>query len=222
MVIVLESTGDEPLDLAVVQDTVGRLSKIDQIPRGAVLVAATGGEHIAITIPEQRSLLAEMILARLDHDSSTAHGHFIAGVSRALHDLSAAHREAMACVRLARISGMPGKVITAGELGAMRFLFAVDDPAPLREYVTEQIGALLAQESGREATLFTTLRAYLNASGHHPTIAATCHIHASTVKYRISRLEFVLERKLNDPQARFELQLAIALFDFLWAVGLGS
>ena len=222
MVIVLESTGDEPLDLAVVQDTVGRLGKIDQTPRGAVLVAATGVEHIAITIPEQRSPLAEMFLARLDHDSSPAHGHFIAGVSRALHDLSAAHREAMACVRLARISGLPGKVITAGELGAMRFLFAVDDPAPLREYVTEQLGALLEQESGREALLFTTLRAYLNASGHHPTISATCHIHASTVKYRISRLEAVLGRRLNDPQARFELQLAIALFDFLWAVGLDS
>ena len=44
--------------------------------------------------------------------------------------------------------------------------------------------------------------------------------HTSTVKYRISRLEALLERRLTDPKARFELQLSIALLDFLWATGL--
>jgi DNA-binding PucR family transcriptional regulator len=128
----------------------------------------------------------------------------------------------MACVRLARISGIPDKVISASDLGAMRFLFSLEDPAPVREYVAEQLGVLLDHEAGKEAALFVTLRAYLNASGHHPTIAARCHIHPSTVKYRISRLEAVLDRRLNDPQVRFELQLAVALLDFLWAVGIES
>ncbi len=222
MVMVLESTADEPLDLAVVQDTVGRLGTNDHTPRGAILVAATGIEHITITLPQRRSALAEMILARLEDTGNAAHGRFIAGVSRPLHDLGAAHREAMACVRLARLSGTPSKVISASDLGAMRFLFAIDDPGPLRDYVTEQLGTLLDHEAGRDTPLFTTLRAYLNSSGHHPTISATCHIHASTVKYRISRLEAVLGRRLNDPQVRFEIQLAVALYDFLWAADLGT
>lgn len=221
-VIVLESTADEPLDLAVVQSAVRRVSNATAAQRGAVLVAATGVDNIAVTIPSQRVGLAEMLLTQLRVPNGAATTRFIAGISRSSRDLGAAHREAMACVRLARISGVPDKVISAGDLGAMRFLFSVDDPAPVREYVAEQLGTLLDHEAGKDAPLFGTLRAYLNASGHHPTIAATCHIHPSTVKYRISRLETVLDRRLNEPQVRFELQLAVALLDFLWAVGLDS
>ncbi len=219
--LVLEFPADEPLDLSVVQDVVGRLSPHDDAHHGAVLVAATGVDHITLAIPERRSALAAQVLARLDDTTGPTGARFIAGISRPLRDLGAAHREAMACVRLARLSGVPGKVISATDLGAMRFLFAVDDPAPLRDYVTEQLGTLREHEAGRDAPLFGTLRAYLESSGHHPSIAAACHIHASTVKYRISRLEAVLGRRLSDPQVRFELQLAIALYDFLWAAGLG-
>jgi sugar diacid utilization regulator len=222
MVIVLESTADEPLDLAVVQSAVRRASNVNAGQRGAVLVAATGVDNIAVTVPSQRSGMTETLLAHLRDGNDAASARFIAGISRSSHDLSAAHREAMACVRLARISGIPGKVISAGDLGAMRFLFSLEDPAPVREYVAEQLGALLDHEAGKESPLFVTLRAYLNASGHHPTIAARCHIHPSTVKYRISRLEAVLDRRLSDPQVRFELQLAVALLDFLWAVGIES
>lgn len=222
LAMVLEFTAEEPLDLNVVRDVVGRLSRNDDASRGAVLVAATGVDHITVAIPERRSGLAAQLLTRLGESGGPAQGRFIAGISRPLRDLGTAHREAMACVRLARLSGVADKVISASDLGAMRFLFAVDDPAPLREYVAEQLGELLDHEEGREQPLFTTLRAYLDAAGHHPSIAATCHIHASTVKYRISRLEAVLGRRLNDPQTRFELQLAVALYDFLWAAGLGG
>lgn len=221
-VVVLESVGDEPLDLADVQDTLRRATYASGTRRGAVLVAATGVEHIAITIPAEPASLAPRLIALLDEPGSPTHGRFVTGISRPLRDLAAAHREAMACVRFARLSNTPGKSIAASDLGAMRFLFALDDPGPVREYVSEQLGVLLGHEAGTDAPLFATLRAYLAASGHHPSIAAACHIHTSTVKYRISRLETLLGRKLTDPTTRFELQLAIALLDFLWAVGLST
>jgi DNA-binding PucR family transcriptional regulator len=105
-------------------------------------------------------------------------------------------------------------------MGAMRFLFALEDPAPLQEYVDEQLGALLHRAGRDDMQLVVTLRAFLEADGHHGTIAERCHIHKSTVKYRLARIAEVLGRSLSDPEVRFELRLAVALADVLCALAL--
>jgi DNA-binding PucR family transcriptional regulator len=137
------------------------------------------------------------------------------GLSRRTSDLPRALREALACARFAALSGREATVVRSDNLGAMRFLFAVEDPQPLREYVDEQLAPLLV---AHDRQLVATLRAFLESDGHHATIAELCHIHKSTVKYRLGRIAEILDRPLSDPEVRFELRLAVALADALSAL----
>ena len=61
-----------------------------------------------------------------------------------------------------------------------------------------------AREKMRE-----TLRAYLDHRGNAAAMAEELHLHPQTVRYRLRRLRELLGDELDDPQARFELDLAL-------------
>ena len=54
-----------------------------------------------------------------------------------------------------------------------------------------------------------TLLAWLRADGHRPTVAEMLHVHPQTVRYRMTQLRELLGDDLDDPEARFELELAL-------------
>jgi PucR C-terminal helix-turn-helix domain len=61
-----------------------------------------------------------------------------------------------------------------------------------------------ARERMRETAL-----AYLRHDGNAVTMAAELHVHPQTARYRIARLRELLGEQLEDPDARFELELAL-------------
>ena len=54
-----------------------------------------------------------------------------------------------------------------------------------------------------------TALAHLRHDGNAVTMAAAMHVHPQTARYRIARLRELLGDQLDDPDARFELQLAL-------------
>jgi PucR C-terminal helix-turn-helix domain len=61
----------------------------------------------------------------------------------------------------------------------------------------------------RSGRLIATLEAWLEAQGHHPTVAAALHVHPQTVRYRLARLRERLGDALDDPERRFALHIAL-------------
>jgi len=61
-----------------------------------------------------------------------------------------------------------------------------------------------ARERMRETTL-----AHLRHDGNAVAMATAMHVHPQTARYRIARLRELLGDQLDDPDARFELQLAL-------------
>ena len=57
--------------------------------------------------------------------------------------------------------------------------------------------------------LTTTLLSWLRTRGHRATMAGELHIHPQTVRYRIMQLRELLGDQLDDPDARFEMELAL-------------
>jgi hypothetical protein len=102
-----------------------------------------------------------------------------------------------------------------------------DDAAPLR--VDDHLTALLLFESrdlaGRIAArrlapladltpkargrMRETALAHLRHDGNAVAMAAEMHVHPQTARYRIARLRELLGDQLDDPDARFELELAL-------------
>ncbi len=62
--------------------------------------------------------------------------------------------------------------------------------------------------AGRER-MRATLRAWLAHQGHVGATARQLHVHPQTVRYRLARLRELFGDALDDPQARFECQLAL-------------
>jgi DNA-binding PucR family transcriptional regulator len=141
------------------------------------------------------------------------------GTSSGRSSVAASFREATACAQLARqASPARSRVIHGSELGPLRFMLDIRDLGNARAFVDDVLGVVAAHEEAGGAQLLTTLRAYVEEDGHHQRIAGRCHVHVSTVKYRLARIAELLGRPLQPWETRFEITLAFRLADLLQSV----
>jgi PucR-like helix-turn-helix protein len=106
----------------------------------------------------------------------------------------------------------------AGVVPATRLLLVEDHLADLLLFegipLAARIAALrlrpLAEltEKARARMLETAL-AHVRHSGNAVAMAAEMHVHPQTARYRIARLKELLGDQLDDPDARFELEIAL-------------
>jgi hypothetical protein len=66
---------------------------------------------------------------------------------------------------------------------------------------------------GARERLVATLRAWLDRPGQVQAVAAALEVHPQTVRYRLKQLRELFGPKLEDPEARFELSLALRAAD---------
>ena len=138
------------------------------------------------------------------------------GTSSGRSSVAASFREAAACAQLARqASPHSSRVIHGSALGPLRFMLDIRDLTNACAFVQEILGPVAAHEDAGRAQLLTTLRAFVEEDGHHQRIAERCHIHVSTVKYRLARIADLLGRPLQPWETRFEITLAFRLADLL-------
>jgi len=86
-------------------------------------------------------------------------------------------------------------ILRSGEIAAR---IAARRLAPL-EGLTEKAGARMR----------VTALSYVRWGGNSVAMAAELHVHPQTARYRIARLRELLGEQLDDPDARFELELAL-------------
>ncbi|TDO27818.1 DNA-binding PucR family transcriptional regulator [Kribbella sp. VKM Ac-2527] len=71
---------------------------------------------------------------------------------------------------------------------------------------------LLAYDEARNATMIDTLRAWLDAHGDVVIASEQSHVHQNTFRYRLRRISEIGGFALDDPEARFALDLQLRLF----------
>jgi hypothetical protein len=110
------------------------------------------------------------------------------------------------------------RLVAAGVVSAPGFALADDhlaalvahgDEIALAELASRRLAALDAETPASRARLVRTLRAWLDHHGEVSRVAAELHVHPQTVRYRLARLRERLGPALDDPAARFELELAL-------------
>ena len=72
-----------------------------------------------------------------------------------------------------------------------------------------RLGAFADLTPKARARMRETALAHLRHDGNAVAMAAAMHVHPQTARYRIARLRELLGDQLDDPDARFELQLAL-------------
>lgn len=115
-------------------------------------------------------------------------------------------------------SQAPGGLPPAGAPTATGLIPAADHPVALlvnadrrlaRDIATTALAPLDDETPASRDRLIDTLTAWLRERGRTEAVAAALHVHPQTVRYRMGRLRELYGDRLDDPDARFELELAL-------------
>ncbi|HEY2715885.1 MAG TPA: helix-turn-helix domain-containing protein [Solirubrobacterales bacterium] len=105
-----------------------------------------------------------------------------------------------------------GRIETSGVVQADDHLAALLLLAggPLTARIAERrLGAFDSLTEGARERMRATALAYVRHGGNAVAMAGELHVHPQTARYRIGRLRELLGDQLDDPDARFELELAL-------------
>jgi purine catabolism regulator len=111
--------------------------------------------------------------------------------------------------RRALAAAGPGGVRRFGDLARDGLVGLVDEEAA-RGFADGLLGPLEARDRG---DLVASVRAWLAHHGQWDAAAQSLGIHRHTQRYRMRRVEELLERSLDDPDLRAELWVALAVRD---------
>ena len=88
-------------------------------------------------------------------------------------------------------------------------LLLAADPAVAADLAASRLAPLAELADGPRARLRETLAAWLDRPGQVQAVAAALDVHPQTVRYRVRQLRDLFGERLEDPDARFELALAL-------------
>jgi sugar diacid utilization regulator len=197
-------------------------------PPDEVLAAARrpaiSGERAMTCLLDDRLAVAICDEPRQARDAKVTDLHRIArgvgaalriGVSAPVTDFAAGLRQAESALRVQGAS----KTTYHDDMGSLRFLVEAPNRGELLGLVDEQLGPLARHDREHQAYLLETLEVYLDEGGNRRRTAERCHVHASTIKYRMRRIRELLGRDLSDADVRFDLMLALKILAVLKAGG---
>ena len=102
--------------------------------------------------------------------------------------------------------GPPGLVVADEHLAD---LLLAADPGLAADLAASRLAPLAGLPEGPQARLRETLAAWLDRPGQVQAVAAMLGVHPQTVRYRVRQLRDLFGDALEDPDARFELSLAL-------------
>lgn len=100
------------------------------------------------------------------------------------------------------------------DLGIYR-LFLHMKPSEMEYFYHNQLNALIEHDKCNNADMVNTLKVYLEAYRNISKTAKLLVIHRNTLLYRITKIEEILGRDLNDPHVCIELLLALVIKNYL-------
>jgi hypothetical protein len=125
------------------------------------------------------------------------------GPAVAWPDAATSLRRAAAAFRLPASSGL---IVADDHLPA---LLLAAEPALASDIARTRLAPLETLADGPRERLQATLRAWLDRPGQVQAVAGELGVHPQTVRYRLKQLRELFGERLEDPDARFELSLAL-------------
>jgi hypothetical protein len=131
-----------------------------------------------------------------------------AGIGPAVGRADAARSFRLACAALALAEDRGLAAPVAVDAHRVELLWRAE-PALVAELAAERLAALAGETPSSRARLERTLLAWLRHAGTVAAAAQELGVHPQTVRYRLGRLRELLGEALEDPDARFELELVL-------------
>jgi DNA-binding PucR family transcriptional regulator len=175
------------------------------IGAGSLLVSRTG----TVALLANQDLDWDRLRAAVLHELGGGRVRIgVGGGCGHVGDYPRSYREAQTALRVQAGSHGPERVTIFDELGVYRLLSRLEDTAEVERFVRDWLGVLLDYDARKQSELVRTLSVYLEQGGNYNATAKALVVHRSTLKYRLQRIRELSGHDLNDPDSRFNLQLA--------------
>jgi DNA-binding PucR family transcriptional regulator len=115
-------------------------------------------------------------------------------------------------------TGSPEQVTVFDDLGVYQLFSEIPNIGTVEGFIHRWLGALLDYDAAKDAQLVDTLSCYLERGGNYDLTAKALSLHRSTLRYRLQRIREMSGHELNDPDTRFNLQLATRAFTTVHAL----
>lgn len=132
-----------------------------------------------------------------------------------LKDFKCVILEAMKALRLSKIFRKKNCVINYKRLGIFRLFFDTEINEEMRKLFDENLLKLKIYDDKNSTVLVKTLIAYLKENRNLGKTAEKLYIHRNTIKYRIKRIQEILDCDLKDDETVFNIKLCIKIGVFL-------
>jgi DNA-binding PucR family transcriptional regulator len=143
---------------------------------------------------------------RADLERAVAQADAVAGLGITVGWPEAAASFDRAKAVLALTDGRTGLVTARDRAGE---LLLAGDPVLAGGLARDRLAPLDGLAEGARARLTETLDAWLSEQGRPGAVARRLSIHPQTARYRIGRLRDLFGARLDDPEERFWLQVAL-------------
>ncbi|WP_413379910.1 helix-turn-helix domain-containing protein [Alkalihalobacillus sp. 1P02AB] len=137
----------------------------------------------------------------------------VGGVTTYLRDYFLCYQQAKQALSIAMNHMSKKGLAYYEELDSYVLLHEVKGQEVSTLFIQKYLDPILIYSEERKVDLFFTLRMYLNNNGHIQQTADALYIHRSSLLYRLEKMESLLSLSLNDSDVRFNLMLALKLYD---------
>jgi GAF domain-containing protein len=104
-------------------------------------------------------------------------------------------------------------VVDACSLGAYRLIIGATSTPHALEYSQRTLANVIAHDAKHKGCLLGTLRTYLARGSSLSLAARELGVHVHTIRYRLTKLEELTELRLQNPEDRLTLELALRILD---------
>jgi sugar diacid utilization regulator len=174
-------------------------------------------DFVVAFVPEPLPSGAPALAGAVQAEAAAAGLEVVVGIgpttssAECLADAGARARWAARVLRDADV-GAPAAVAHIDDLGIYGLLFDHHRAAELQQFAVRWLGPLTDYDRKHRSELVPTLRELFRQRSLTES-AGALHIHISTLKYRIGRIEAILGRSVEDWDNIFHLELALRVLD---------
>ncbi|WP_059011645.1 PucR family transcriptional regulator [Streptomyces specialis] len=174
---------------------------------GESVLTAAGGDGLGIVAADGGAVVAACLAYAREEPRSRAEGLAL-GMSAPTGPASAdaAYQRARQAALVARKRGRT--LVEHDDVGTGSVVALLADDA-VRAFADGMLRALREHDEHGRGDLVVSLRAWLARHGQWDAAAADLGVHRHTLRYRMRRVEEILDRSLDDPDVRMELWLAL-------------
>jgi sugar diacid utilization regulator len=202
--VVIVTNGNQCVDHEAFYHAVRRAVRATGV--GSLLAARPGGVAVLCNADHDWARFHAAIAAQLGPQESCRVG--VGAPCTQPPEFPRSYGQAQLALKMQLATECPEQVTVFEDLGIYRLLSEIADIGSVEAFIHRWLGALLGYDAAKDTQLVETLHCYLECGGNYDLTARTLSLHRSTLRYRLHRIRDLSGHDLNNPDSRFNLQLA--------------